>query len=71
MNVQVHTHVKTITQWNVKAYVSVFDKKAHWSLLVNFELAVLGGRTVDELSVALRCTSIAAPLPEICLLNMQ
>ena len=30
---------------------------------------VLGGSTVDELSVALCCASIVAPVPEICLLK--
>ena len=32
---------------------------------------VLGGSTVDELFVALSCTSIAAPVPEIRLLKVR
>ena len=43
--------------------MSGFDKKSHLSLFVDFELAVLGGATVDELCAALCCTSIAAPSP--------
>ena len=49
----------------VLPYVSGFGKKAHLSLFVDFELAVLGGSTVDELFIALCCASIAAPVPEI------
>ena len=46
-------------------YVSGFDKRAHLSIFVDFELVVLGGSTVDELFIALCCSSIAAPIPEI------
>ena len=41
------------------------------SLFVNFELVVLGGSTVDELFIALRCASIAAPVPKIRLLMIK
>ena len=34
--------------------VSELDKKAHFSLFVDFELVILGGSTVDELFVALQ-----------------
>ena len=44
---------------------SRFDKRTYLSLFVNFELVVLGGSTVDELFVALSCTSIAATVPKI------
>ena len=45
--------------------MSGFHKRVHLLLFVDFELAVLGVRTVDELFVTLRCASIAAPVPEI------
>ena len=52
-------------------YVSGFDKIAPLSLFVDFELTVLGGSTVDELFVALRCASIAAPVPKIRSLKVR
>ena len=48
-----------------------FDRRAHLSLFVNFEFAVLGGSTVDELFIALYCASIAAPVPKIHWLKVQ
>ena len=51
-------------------YVSGFDKMAHLSLFVDFELVALGGSTVDELFIALCCASITAPIPEICSLKV-
>ena len=33
--------------------------------IVDFELAALGGSTVDELFIAHCCASVAAPVPEI------
>ena len=39
--------------------------KALTYLFVDFELALLGGSTVDDLFIALCCVSIAAPIPEI------
>ena len=55
----------------IHIYVSGFDKRAHLSLFVGFELVVLRGSTVDELFVALCCASITAPIPETCLLKVQ
>ena len=55
----------------VLPYVSSFDKKAHLLLFVDFELAVLGGSTVDKLFIALCCASIAAPVPEIHTLKVR
>ena len=52
-------------------YVSRFDKRAYLSLFINFELVVLGGSTVDELFIALCCTSITAPVPEIRSLKVR
>ena len=51
--------------------VSRFDKRVHLSLFVDFELAILGGSTVDELFVALCFTSIAVPMPMIRWLKLQ
>ena len=52
-------------------YVSRFEKRGEFALNVNFGLVVLGGNTVDELSVALCYVSVAAPIPEIHSLNVQ
>ena len=54
-----------------RQYVNRFAKRAHLLLFVDFELVVLGGSTVDELFIALCCTSISAPIPEIRSLNVQ
>ena len=51
-------------------YVSGFEKKDHFGLIVDFDLVVLCKSTVDGLSVALCCTSMAAPIPEICSLQV-
>ena len=40
-------------------------------LFVGFELVVLGGSTVDELSVVLCCALIVAPVPKISSLKVQ
>ena len=41
------------------------EKRDHFALKVDFELVALSHSTIDGLSVALCCTSIAAPVPEI------
>ena len=46
-------------------------KRAHLALFVDFELAVLGRSTVDELFIELCCASIAVPIPEICSLKVR
>ena len=51
--------------------MSRFDKRAHLTLFVKFELVVLGGSTVDELFIALYCPLIAAPIPKIHSLKAQ
>ena len=43
-------------------------RSRHLSIL---NLAVVGGSTVDELFIALCCTSIAAPVPEIYSLKVR
>ena len=45
--------------------MSEFEKRDHFGLIVDFELVVLCKSTVDGLSVALCCASMAAPVPEI------
>ena len=58
--------------YNYNNYVRAFKKGGGGALLtfVDFELVVLSGSTVDELFVALCCTSIAAPIPKIHLLKV-
>ena len=51
--------------------MSGFDKRAHLSLFVDFELVVLSGSTVDELFIALCCAFIAAPVSKICSLKVR
>ena len=48
-----------------------FDKRTNLSLFADCKLVVLCGSTVDELFVALCCTSVAAPVPEICSLEVR
>ena len=45
-------HIAKVTK-----YVSGFEKRDHFALIVEFELVVLCRRTVDGLSVALCCAS--------------
>ena len=52
-------------------YVSGSEKRDHFVLNVNFDLVVLSHSTVDGLSVALCCASIAAPVPKIRSLKVQ
>ena len=52
-------------------YVSGFEKRDQFAQIADFEQVVLGGSTVDELFIALCCTSISAPIPEIRSLNVQ
>ena len=52
-------------------FVSGFEKRDHFALKVNFKLVVQSHSTVDGLSVALCCTSIAAPVPELCSLKVR
>ena len=40
-------------------YVSGFEKRDQFAQIADFEQVVLGGSTVDELFIALCCTSIA------------
>ena len=47
------------------------EKRDHFALKVDFELVVLRHSTVDGLSFALCCASIAAPVPEIHSLKVQ
>ena len=47
------------------------EKRDHFSLKVDFELVALSHSTVDGLSVALCCASIAASVHEIRLLKVQ
>ena len=56
---------------NPLTFVSGSEKKDHFALKVDFELVVPGHSTVNGLSVALCCASIAAPVPEIRLLKVQ
>ena len=49
--------------------MSESEKRDHFALMVDFEVVRHG--TVDGLSVALFCTSIAAPVPEIRLLKVR
>ena len=46
-------------------FVSGFEKGDHFALIINFELVVISHSTVDGLSVALCCASIATPVPEL------
>ena len=52
-------------------YVSGSEKRDHFALNVDLESVVLSHSTVDGLSVALHCTSIAVPVSEICSLKVQ
>ena len=52
-------------------FVNGFDRSAHLSLFVDFELAILSRSTVDEHFVALYCASIAASIPKICSLKYK
>ena len=47
------------------------EKRDHFALKFDFELVVLSHSTVDRLSVALCCASIAAPVPEIRSLKVR
>ena len=51
--------------------MSGFDKRDHFTLIVDFELVALCTSTVDELSVALCFTSIAASAAKIHSLSVQ
>ena len=51
--------------------VSRSEKRDHFVLKVDFELVALSHSTVDGLSVALCCASIAAPVPEIRSLKLR
>ena len=51
--------------------VTGFGKRDHFALKVDFELATQWQSTVDKLSVAICCASIAAPVTEICLLKVS
>ena len=50
--------------------VNGFEKRDQFAQIADFELVVLCQSTVDGLSVALCCASIAAPVPEICSLKV-
>ena len=52
-------------------YVSGLEKRDHFVLIVDLELVVLCKSTTDGLSVALCCTSVAAPVPRICSLKVR
>ena len=55
-----------------KSPVTVFDDRYEEALkYIDFELVVLSHSTVDGLSVALCCTSIAAPVPELRSLKVR
>ena len=61
-------HVFTIHLQNVvklPKYLSRFEKRDHFTLIVNFEVVVLCKGTVDEFSVALCFASLAASVAEI------
>ena len=47
------------------------EKRDYFVLKVDFELVVLSHSTVEGLSVALCCASIAAPVPEIRSLKVR
>ena len=47
------------------------EKRDYFALKVDFGLVVLSHSTVDGLSVALCCLSIAAPVPKIRLLKVR
>ena len=47
------------------------EKRDHFLLKVDFKLVALSHSTVDGLSVALRCASIAASVPKIRLLKVR
>ena len=52
-------------------YVIGSEKRAHFAQFIDFELVALWQSTVNELSVALCCASIAAPVLEIRLLKLR
>ena len=52
-------------------FVSGFEKGDHFTLTIDFELVVLSHSSVDGVSVALCCASIAAPVPELCSLKVR
>ena len=51
--------------------MSGFDKRDHFTLIVDFELVLLCKSTVDELSVALCFASLAALAAKIRSLSVQ
>ena len=51
--------------------VSGSEKRDHFALKMAFELVVLSHSTVDGLSVALCCATIAAPVPELRSLKVR
>ena len=51
--------------------MSGFEKRDHFALKIDFELVVLSHSTVDGVSVALCCASIAAPVPELRSLKVR
>ena len=54
-----------------RPYVSGSEKRDHFALNVDFKLVILSHSTVDGLSVAVCCTSIAAPVPKIRSLKVR
>ena len=48
-----------------------FEKRAHFAHKIDFALVVLEQSTVDDLSVALCCASIAATVPKIRSLEVR
>ena len=59
-------HTQLITTIQVRyGHVSKYDHVSITALFVNFELVVLGGSTVDELSAALCFALIVVPILKI------
>ena len=56
---------------HVAQYVSGSEKGDHFALKVDYELVVRSHSTVDGLSVALCCASIAAPIPRYAQSNHE
>ena len=57
-----------ITMPKIHICVSGFKKMTHFVVKINFQIGVLMQSTVNALSVALCCASIAPFVSEICLL---
>ena len=51
--------------------MSRFEKRGHFAVKIDFELVALEQSTVNNLSVAFPCASIAASTPKIRLLEIR